>query len=331
MKIADLAGIEKPLNKIVEVFGSGLGTLTKKYFTKKMTDAKVDEIERISKALEKSAVPIQYNNGEIIAKNYKEEDKNLQIITNELNIEERAKSREEHKAARRQDNIENITSEAFLSYINDKNLNENYTDEKPSEDWINRFFDYAEDISSEEMQHLWSKVLEGEIKRPNSYSLKTLEFLKTTSKEDARSFNKIVDLIFVTSNSYIIPRELNKYTNNIQYNDILVNIENNLIMPTENMSFSLNVGPTKQVITFSNKYIISLGNLKKKINIPAYGLTQTGVEIFNLTKNESSIDYIKKIAKLFVSDSEVNIYEVTNLKEMSGETTCIIKEEIKLD
>jgi len=50
---------------------------------------------------------------------------------------------------------------------------------------MNRFLNIAEDISDEDMQVIWGRVLAGEIKKPKSFSLRTLEVLRNMSKEEA--------------------------------------------------------------------------------------------------------------------------------------------------
>src|SRR5690606_25427708 len=81
------------------------------------------------------------------------------------------------------------------------------TDEPLDEDWKTRFFNIAEDISNEEMQSLWGKILAGEIKQPKSYSLRTLELLKNLSKEEAEVFTKFAQLRITTANNNVIYNE----------------------------------------------------------------------------------------------------------------------------
>ncbi len=56
-----------------------------------------------------------------------------------------------------------------------------------SDDWLNIFTGYAEKASSEQLQDMWSRVLAGEIRKPNSVSLKTLQFVSVLDKETAEA------------------------------------------------------------------------------------------------------------------------------------------------
>lgn len=56
------------------------------------------------------------------------------------------------------------------------------------EDWLNVFERFVEDASTERMQQLWSRVLAGEIRRPGTFSLRTLRFLSEFEQSDALIF-----------------------------------------------------------------------------------------------------------------------------------------------
>ena len=53
------------------------------------------------------------------------------------------------------------------------------------DDWLNLFVCLSEDKSSEELQRLFGRILSGEIRRPGSYSLRTVQLMSTISRQDA--------------------------------------------------------------------------------------------------------------------------------------------------
>ncbi|MDP3261210.1 MAG: DUF2806 domain-containing protein [Thermodesulfovibrionales bacterium] len=67
-----------------------------------------------------------------------------------------------------------------------------------SDDWLLRWRDCAAGVSSDELQSLWGKVLAGEVKSPGRYSLRTMEFLRNLSQEEAKAIEKLSP--FVISN-----------------------------------------------------------------------------------------------------------------------------------
>ncbi len=55
------------------------------------------------------------------------------------------------------------------------------------DDWLNSFARISEDKSSADLQRLLGKILAGEIRRPGSFSLRTLQFVSTLSREEAEA------------------------------------------------------------------------------------------------------------------------------------------------
>ena len=66
-------------------------------------------------------------------------------------------------------------------------------------DWMARFIDCAKDVSDSEMQLLWSKILSGELNKPNSISVMALETLRNMSKSDAETFHKLANFTVIDS------------------------------------------------------------------------------------------------------------------------------------
>ena len=66
---------------------------------------------------------------------------------------------------------------------------------EPDPDWTARFFDCVQDVSSEDMQKLWARVLAGEVESPGRTSLRTLDTLKNLTKRDAEMFRDICQFI----------------------------------------------------------------------------------------------------------------------------------------
>lgn len=79
----------------------------------------------------------------------------MKTLLTELSLEERNQQRIEYEGQKQQRNIESITQKAIEILETEKVV----SDEPVNEDWTSRFFNYAEDISSEEMQELWGEFL----------------------------------------------------------------------------------------------------------------------------------------------------------------------------
>ena len=61
-------------------------------------------------------------------------------------------------------------------------------DQEPDHDWTARFFNYIQDVSSEEMQLLWAKVLAGQIEQPGSVPIRALSILRNLDQASAKLF-----------------------------------------------------------------------------------------------------------------------------------------------
>ena len=91
-------------------------------------------------------------------------------------LQMRAEIREHQESIRQQSNIENVLSQTAneLLYTSDDAVSA----DPIVDDWIARFFGIIRDISSQEMQFIWSKILAGEFKKPGSFSLRTLDVIR---------------------------------------------------------------------------------------------------------------------------------------------------------
>ncbi|VVD30884.1 DUF2806 domain-containing protein [Paraburkholderia dioscoreae] len=69
-------------------------------------------------------------------------------------------------------------------------------------DWLYRWRACASQMSSDELQSLFGNVLAGEIKAPGTFSLRTLDFLKNLSREEAEKIQFVCP--FITDRRFIL-------------------------------------------------------------------------------------------------------------------------------
>ena len=87
---------------------------------------------------------------------------------------------------RRLRNIEAIAT-AAAAELGDETV----PDDSPDPDWIARFFGEAQEVSTAEMQELWARILAGEVRRPRTTSIRTLEILRNLDPRVASSFKNL--------------------------------------------------------------------------------------------------------------------------------------------
>jgi len=312
MEIKDLAGLSQPLTKLVEVVSQGIGKLSRPYLIKKEADAKAYEIQTIANAIRNNLLAsgnIAYENQQVIINSGEAEE-------TQEHIEERVLSRLVYQEVKRQTNIEEIT-QCAAEQLKDEDA---ISSEKLDEDWISRFFGIAQDISSEEMQMLWGRVLAGEVKRPKSYSLRTLELLKNLTKEDAEIFTLVGQFAITTEDTSFIPNFDKKYLEeklDVTFLDLLKLRELGLLAPTD-LQFSLTATDDDSNVSFTNGAQLILvhrttGTPEQTIAVMMF--TTIGSELLSLLVVESNIEYLEKFARHWLRD-EVQVFmgDVANIK-----------------
>jgi hypothetical protein len=93
------------------------------------------------------------------------------------------------KELRAQANKEGVAKKA-IEYLSRESEQVSDKPETPEEDWLNIFERYAEDASSEKLRDLWARVLAKEIRKPKSFSLRTMRFISELDSETAQLFQK---------------------------------------------------------------------------------------------------------------------------------------------
>ncbi len=109
-------------------------------------------------------------------------------------LEARTEMRIQVEQLRQQQNIEAIMATAcdVLS-----ETNEAISDEPVSDDFIARFFDESKNISDEQMQMLWGRLLAGEIAQPGSFEPRVLSIVRDMTKHDAELFCSLCRFSFI--------------------------------------------------------------------------------------------------------------------------------------
>lgn len=297
MEIKDLIGLSKPLQKLIEVISNGVGAISKPYLIRKTADAKAYEIKVISEA-------IKGNQQDLKQIEFNEEKLSLMSLDSSsikegILLEERTQNRIEYKEQKKQKNIESITQKAALNLENETTV----SDEPVDEDWTTRFFNYAEDISNDEMQELWGRILAGEIKQPKSYSLRTLDIVRNLSEDEAKVFMKFASLaINCAGTSFILNFKNEKLLEEkyqLSFKDRLL-LEELGFLTANDLQFL--IGKTEKnkrqnVFIIGNAVVVfeKLEN-KPEQQIPVLVFTKIGQELLKLVKAIPELDYIQLLA-----------------------------------
>lgn len=294
--------IAKTTNRFMELIKWFCGSGRKK----ELIDASTYAIEQLMCLREKyTDCNFSYSNWKITFSDAKPEE----LVT-------RAGNRALADAIRKESNCERV----LMLAANEVQQSENVSDEPLDEDWLTRFFDIVGDVSSEDMQLVWSKILAGEIEQPGKFSLRTLETIRNVSKSEAEMFQKVVPLVmksgtgsetryFIFSNADI----LEKY--GVSYNILLQLRECGLLSASESSSLGGSVLNQKEHFVAHNdkKMIIVWGinDTEVKFFYSVYMLTRVGSELYSILEHRCNDEYVTDFARQLYEENKSRIQKIT--------------------
>lgn len=181
-------------------------------------------------------------------------------------------------------------------------------DHEPDPDWTARFFDCVQDVSSEDMQKIWAKILAGEVESPGRTSLRTLDVLKNMTKGEAETFRDVCN--FVLGGEWIFFDT--SYTNDIdalKYGNMLDLQDYGLITLQSDLGTNIHWGGNKNsYLTYQNQenqdgclWIRGDEKTPEVLGIPAVVLTAAGRELFQLVECTPCWEYLKALARFLES------------------------------
>lgn len=255
------------------------------YKRKKMAEAKAYEIETVGDAIKKEDfLPLVYNS----------EDGTMTVdISDSTQLIQRSELRLRYSQIQKEHNIESVIGKTALE-LEGKDAN---IDEEVDKDWLNRYFNIVEDISDEDMQNLWARILAGEILKPRSYSLRLLDFLHNTSKEELDRILKI--LPFAVFDGFIIKNEEELKNNNIYFGDFLFYSEIGILHSNNEVGNKYEIPALEKdfLIYYSDQYACfanNKNNESQKFNFSIYSMTSLGLELLKLARISINQDYLVK-------------------------------------
>lgn len=306
--------LQNEKNGVSDVFGYGkiveriLGFLDKAgfaYFKKTLDrrDIETDVTRKIEHA--KADVEVMRIKAagmrEIFQENFILEIKDGEIVANTVSplnsdlLANRTAYRLQAQEERRQLNVENIVGQAAQNLID-----EELPAEEVSSDWSARFIRESEDISDENMQALWAKILAGEIKRPGSYSVRTLNVLKNLAVGEAEIFTKYADRI-VTQGPQVFIAILNG-SYDIPLEEIIILRDCGLIAADDQIIIQFRVKPNQTLINFAIRdHWLTISSTSRSVDfdLNVNVLTTAAKELSNLLKPQPNLDFLSALMNLF--------------------------------
>tara|TARA_R110000851_G_scaffold67191_4_gene151654 strand:+ start:41394 stop:42368 length:975 start_codon:yes stop_codon:yes gene_type:complete len=177
---------------------------------------------------------------------------------------------------------------------------------KPSEDpveedWFFSWREAASGFSSDYMEKLWAEVLAGEVLAPKTFSLRTLEYLKTLSQGEAETIDKLS--AFIIGGRVYTDAKSSLEANDLGFNGCL-QLQDLGILQGVNGSglkgiYHSTLMPDKRYLTqvvAKNLLMLLYSDIQRSFNPSCYALTKTGREIMTLSRlplNEAYLEEVK--------------------------------------
>ena len=241
-------------------------------------------------------------------------------ITGELEIANTIEQRIQFQEEKRQRNIESVVAQAALQ-LGDKVV----VDSKADLDWTARFFNDVQDVSSEDMQLLWAKVLAGEVERTGSMSIRTLGILKNIDQATASLFKRFCSAcLFLSPDGKVVidarvcSLEGSAASNSLQsyglsFSALNVLNEHGLIIPDYNswMGYKLSIRTaidSKSMsllipFKFQNRHWIfdptNKRDSSKEFKISGVALNRSGIELARVVELEPMDKYAQELDNYF--------------------------------
>ncbi|TCO87445.1 uncharacterized protein DUF2806 [Bacteroides heparinolyticus] len=263
MDIKDLLGVSEPLCKLIDTVQNGCSWVFKP-----------NQIKRIAAA--SSDVASLEANADF-KKNLKEA-----LAEDTINMV---------RTAREQRQLNNIVN-IYANTARELQIIENIDKTPVDPDWSARFFDYAKDISNEEAQVVWAKILAGEIVKPGSFFKRTLSILRDIESFEAKWFAEICQ--FVLADCIISLNGIEK--EGYPLNQLQSLMDCGLINSTA-CQFTLNEGETElQGKTHSIRLLTSQMETPPRVSLfSIYTLTDAGIQLYRITPAKSHQTYMTNL------------------------------------
>lgn len=203
---------------------------------------------------------------------------------------ERALDRHISEIYRKQENREEVAKQTVKALVDDPPTAESV---EPEADWMNAFERHAENASSESMREVWGRVLAGEIRKPNSISLATLNFFSLMDQPLAKAIEEVFPWIIFGDG--LLPAATTK-----------VNLKSLLMVRDSGLVFTLDTDVTKTAtvqpasparINVGSDYLLCFVKETTSIPINIISLTRIAQEIASVIPFQTDPEAVRHVVE----------------------------------
>jgi len=188
------------------------------------------------------------------------------------------------------------------------------------EDWMARFVGYAENVSNEDAQRLWARVLVKESASPGTFSGAALRTISELDRGKAARFQRVSELSF----GNVIPRSLIG-TSGPVFSDVRLLIDDGLISGSEGSQFAKPLTTSERRVDEGSLigrgfFLQVFGPSASSLSFNAVFLSDAGIQLARLLNPVGEREVAERIALEFPHDGIEGII----LWELYPNTTKVI-------
>lgn len=187
---------------------------------------------------------------------------------------------------------------------------------KVDDDWFAKWRTGAQEVSREEMQRLWGKLLAAEVAEPGSYTLHTVDFLSRMSTSEAELLARVAP--FVTDSGIIRVGDDFFKSHNLNFSDFLFLNDLGLlngIVGVGGLQATLgrshfNGRAMYTLVSGRQALVFDMGdvaNSPPELKFEVFTLTRVCQEILTLTNITTDPAYLQKISEQAISKGAVEV------------------------
>jgi len=221
----------------------------------------------------------------------------------------RASERVRQREIQRQINIESIITSA-ISF-----LPPSVSKDKVDPYLLLRLFDNCQDIEDEGMRSIWAKLLAGEFVNPGTYSIRTLENVKSISHHEAISFTKFCGYAWkidhLNMHLCLYSDEVREYINGKDiYMAALVKLESAGLLRLNYGVQLKTLLPETVVSYFGKQFKIKQTVESRNDAVPLVVLTTAGNELAAICGAKDDQEYIQIVLKSVTERYKIQMEEI---------------------
>ncbi len=291
---------------------------------------KIAQAEKTAEAIKNGTVTLAHKDSLKLTHHTGASQKELDSTLNEnpADIIKAVEANQFYKTIRKEINVAKAIMIAEKELVSDS---ASPPDENVDEDWLHRWQDFAGEVAAEDMQYLWGRLLAGEVKRPGSFSLRTLDMLRSISKEDAE---KIARLAPYHISGDVLYRDDILDKHGIVFSLLIEMQELGMLSGVDSTGMRKYFNTQKNGV-FSHlltckgtALLIEHEDESKSLKLPCYKFTIVGQQIMELCEEDINEEYLLSLADTIMKKGFVvklakcksisaDMLEITETEELS--------------